>query len=752
MSELDEQQAELWPSPRAYAIMEKDQNNKLWITQGAYSVGAYQHTNKQYIVVPIILTSRYMFIVCYVQDTVGDWTYYDGSGVYVFNLNTLLWESTSLIGAYPNNRRSASSAVVNNNLYSIGGCNSVTNQYYNDLYILQLDSQLTVDNIEWNNTALFTSNIDAGTTAYGILQFIDNSGNILSGAIGLENQFDIQIITVESSNNQFDPTQTPSDPPSTTAHLATGTVTSMNDGRYNMSFIPTLGTVYKVYISFAGQPLINSPFTVRECNIVNATQCAAYDYGVTQAEIGMISTIRLYTYDTYGNMLSTGGLTHGNVSLIAVYNTTTNTSLSVEYTLVDHTNGSYTIQYYPPNAPTYELHVLLNGVNILHSPYTITTVHQLTLSNSVVNGIFCITLVAMILTFISSLLLYRYRSTAHIKRSSPIFLQMQLVGSMLCYCSILSLLHTTITYCQSQPYLLGLGLTLIISPLLVKNYRIAQIFNSGQLKIVKVSNRKLSGFILISILVELCIDTVWLLHDPITVTNKYYSFPSIQTYSTCTSQHTLPYIAVSIGYIGVLLLYGVLLAVQIRGVPQEFNESSIIGACIYNITATLVTGIPMLLFVGSGEPSIQIITQSTLILWICVSTTIGMISTKLYYAMTKCVPYQINNTTSHQTESYTQPVNVAALNTAKYTDRMQQHYEKHGRKIVPNTNKHSTNTGANINNNGIITSNNHTPGRELPSSDLVQFHRHRVNTNTSTILQVPGDIIKRHTVELPYIG
>jgi hypothetical protein len=152
--------------------------------------------------------------------------------------------------------------------------------------------------------------------------------------------------------------------------------------------------------------------------------------------------------------------------------------------------------------------------------------------------------------------------------------------------SILKTLKPTDSICVAQSWLVNLGYTIELVPLLVKVAAINKILTSAKkMKRVKITKEGMMlnvGFVLIPVLIYLVVWTV--VDPPRQVEQRILSEEdntTIETSQTCQSENDFWFVA-ALCWQALLLLTATVLAFQSREIVQEFNESRSLGTMIYS--------------------------------------------------------------------------------------------------------------------------------------------------------------------------
>jgi hypothetical protein len=614
-SDQDEQQANLWPAWRAYHTA-NTHNHKMWIFGGAY----VDNTNVR--------------------------SFYNDLAV--FNMVTLLWETALIKGTPPVPRWSHSSAMIGADLYIAMGCTDI--KYMNDVTVLKINQYVTAENITASGAGL-TAAIAGQLTTFN-LSTLDPTGALIPYGIGAADSFDVSIVNTDSnllSNSAVDSNTLLS------SLLSHATISEIGGGIYTASYTLQYGQSFRIVITFNGQSVAGSPFslTAQPNTVIDLSKTMAQGQGISTTVKEEMAQFELITRDIYYNPLRSSGLQANPV--ILVISSDSNSFIYVPATVVDKGNGEYTVSYAVPDIPQYNLYVWLASNSsfstaqligqavqaseiksaadasleqVSGSPFAISTLDPIKYSVPLQYAIIALTCISLALLLAGMILVQKHRATSIIKSSSPIFLQFMLLAGSLILSANFSLIQTTSAACLSLPFLLGVGFTLLLSSLSVKNYRIMAIFRSKNLKVQVISNLRLGCVVVVVCGLEIAFDLIWSIKSPLKNQNMRYD--DFRTYSTCGGENATEFLIVALATKGLMLSYGVFVAVSTRNVPSQFNEAIYIAYSLYNLLFTVLAVIPIIAF-SAGNINVSLAVESFAVIWITLFTLCAMIAPKLYY-------------------------------------------------------------------------------------------------------------------------
>jgi len=167
--------------------------------------------------------------------------------------------------------------------------------------------------------------------------------------------------------------------------------------------------------------------------------------------------------------------------------------------------------------------------------------------------------------------------------------------------------------------------------LIVKTYRIYKIFNLKKLKIQTLTQLHLLKWLGILLTIELIIRVINEAVSPFTLTAAATPADADWTYYTyCYSKYRNYFLVLSFGYKGILLLFGIFLAFQVKDVEKNFNESKLLGVTIYNCSFLGVVALPVLFALSSNDPIAYTAILVVSINYVAIFTLIVLTGSKLY--------------------------------------------------------------------------------------------------------------------------
>lgn len=209
--------------------------------------------------------------------------------------------------------------------------------------------------------------------------------------------------------------------------------------------------------------------------------------------------------------------------------------------------------------------------------------------------------------------------------ASPVFCALILFGGFWACMSLVVWMPNLVSNvtCMLRPWLLPIGFMIMFCSLLAKTDRINQLFTLDNMKIIKITNGRLSLNVLAMVGAQVVLSILMVsiqrlqanivVPDPYRLSRNYYvcSFPTA----------TKVVFGINIAYGVGLLVWGTYLTYHVRKVPASiYDESRVIAFSIYNIVALAVVIIAIQLAVGNSNRDLTF-----MIIVIC--TLLGVVAT-----------------------------------------------------------------------------------------------------------------------------
>ncbi|EDV22612.1 uncharacterized protein TRIADDRAFT_28568, partial [Trichoplax adhaerens] len=227
-----------------------------------------------------------------------------------------------------------------------------------------------------------------------------------------------------------------------------------------------------------------------------------------------------------------------------------------------------------------------------------------------------------------------------IKMSSPKINIVMLLGSILCYISVLFFgldskavgIRSMPIFCHSAAWTICLGFTLGFGALFWKTWRVYSIYRNKTKRSIIIKDKSLIGKIFALTIFDAVIMILWHIIDPIytkqvTLNPKLETNAAVITRSVaiiCVSNYMTIWMVVIYCWKFLLIVFGAFLAWETRHVTiPELNDSKLIGLCIYNVFVLCVTGV-LLTAVVTADPITSYCLIASFIVF-CTSVTIIVI-------------------------------------------------------------------------------------------------------------------------------
>ncbi|EGG22405.1 G-protein-coupled receptor family 3 protein 5 [Cavenderia fasciculata] len=196
----------------------------------------------------------------------------------------------------------------------------------------------------------------------------------------------------------------------------------------------------------------------------------------------------------------------------------------------------------------------------------------------------------LLVLFIGGVIVFQWRKFRY---SSPLFCLFIIVGALLSFVSIYTLLPTpTDRLCIAFPWTLGLGYCIVFGTLFTKTWRTWRLFsNARKFKIISISTKMMFSVVGSFVLLESVFMIIWTTVDyPQIEAAPIYK--SGQAQLQCVQQYE-PWWYVFVFYKVFYIIVGVFLAFKTRNVVDSLNESKPITMSLYNLTFVMLISVPL---------------------------------------------------------------------------------------------------------------------------------------------------------------
>jgi hypothetical protein len=220
-----------------------------------------------------------------------------------------------------------------------------------------------------------------------------------------------------------------------------------------------------------------------------------------------------------------------------------------------------------------------------------------------------LTVIALAISIGFSITFFIYRKEKVVKKTSPFFSQLILIGIDLCLLSqIVWSLKQTEIWCILKVSLLAIGFGLIMGNLLAKNWRIYKIFNSSKMTSLVIKDTDLLKFSGVILVIEVALLLCYFLLSgpprPIEIQSTSDSLLLIIQCAVPSAFIQLFFTIALLVFNGLLILCGVVLAYKSRNVEGSFNESKYIGITVYIYLLVIIILLPLYYTAGDSGSSV----------------------------------------------------------------------------------------------------------------------------------------------------
>lgn len=237
------------------------------------------------------------------------------------------------------------------------------------------------------------------------------------------------------------------------------------------------------------------------------------------------------------------------------------------------------------------------------------------------------------IVLVLSYLVWKHSGHPIIRATTASFSGLIASGSVLMLISnFFNSMHTNDAHCAAQAWTLTLGFTLMFSSLFVKTHRIWSIFDpKAKLQVRRVVDWDLVKVVLVFVGIDILLNSIWqgvggmqsvlVVDDPLRPAKNYFK---------------CEYAPVSLGFVythvaikGMCLFVGIALTYGIRHVPSNFNDSSVLAVCIYNVSFVVCFVIPIVVQ-GLGGREATYMIRNYAIMFVSMVTYMLLYAPKLY--------------------------------------------------------------------------------------------------------------------------
>ncbi|XP_014677008.1 PREDICTED: gamma-aminobutyric acid type B receptor subunit 2-like [Priapulus caudatus] len=254
---------------------------------------------------------------------------------------------------------------------------------------------------------------------------------------------------------------------------------------------------------------------------------------------------------------------------------------------------------------------------------------------------------------------YAYRRERIVKMSSPQMNNVILTGCVLVYSTIFvdytQGVHQT-SKCQIRSYMLAIGLSMTFGGLFFKTWRVYYIFLNKQMKSRIIKDWALMIMVVILVVLNVIILSTWVVFDPLyihvynlTQEASTIEWDIILQYQmfVCESNHQAAFIGSLYVIHGLVLVFGAFLAWETKKVKfKEFNDSQMIGACIYNAAIIALVCVAMNYTIDTKPSALYGVTSGFLVFGTLMTEGI-IFMPKIYQHLNSVAPTRSEAATSN---------------------------------------------------------------------------------------------------------
>lgn len=269
-----------------------------------------------------------------------------------------------------------------------------------------------------------------------------------------------------------------------------------------------------------------------------------------------------------------------------------------------------------------------------------------------------------------------FRKANTYRKSSALFCIFILLGVIIANSSVyLWIGQPTNTKCMAKAWMGFVGLTIIISSLIVKNYRIHKVFNSDITNgVFAITNKDLLIYVSPFIGIVVVLMGLWTGIDPLIA---YYVVPDSindpgRRIYYCGSSNPV-FVIIALVYILILLSCAIVIAHLTRNVNKDYRETKYIGYIAWNTTLFELLAVGLYIIVGLRYDLQFVI--GCFAMWFVSAFAHGALFIPKHYNIMMNNDSSIDNTTMLQTVTFSksqksQSSSVDSLRTQKHDSSM----------------------------------------------------------------------------------
>jgi hypothetical protein len=217
---------------------------------------------------------------------------------------------------------------------------------------------------------------------------------------------------------------------------------------------------------------------------------------------------------------------------------------------------------------------------------------------------------------------WKFRMTPIIRASSVRFMMILLAGCFLGFITVILIaMPPSNANCLARVWVGHLAYALVFGPLFAKNWRVAQIFDSAQLRSVSITDTFLIKLLAVILSIVIAYMAAWTAVDPpLSVSRRL----ELDEWQVCdVNSEAWQWIILVLE--GIFSGAGVYIVIRARNTPLEFNETNHIAIAVYNIVFVSVVVIPLAFSSVLVSPPSVIVLEG-LAMWLSVTVVAAILT------------------------------------------------------------------------------------------------------------------------------
>mmetsp|Transcript_46585 Transcript_46585/g.141108 ORF Transcript_46585/g.141108 Transcript_46585/m.141108 type:complete len:1062 (-) Transcript_46585:222-3407(-) len=249
--------------------------------------------------------------------------------------------------------------------------------------------------------------------------------------------------------------------------------------------------------------------------------------------------------------------------------------------------------------------------------------------------------IVMLLAFLAMTWTAGYQGSRVVRASRPLFLSLVSVGCLIMASAIIPLSQEETTAskakldsaCMTAPWLYVIGFAVAFSALFTKTWTLNKVFRNPEIDCIVVTWKDLLKTLAALLIVNVALLLSWTLVSPLTwqrfdKDSEDQFGRTTETYATCTSEKSLPFVIVIIVVnLGALLLAN-FQAYKARDIQTEYQESRYVAISMASILQAWCMGIPIMIVVKEA-PQAKFFVEAGIIFVTCTAVLLLIFTPKL---------------------------------------------------------------------------------------------------------------------------